>query len=87
LKCDFSDETNWKCTKQSRMLLNGYVLVEGSFGLYWKKPSKILPHEEIILDKIPDFIHVHCTGNCIEVFKKFYPEEYKMTCKYYGVSE
>ena len=52
------------------------------FNFNWVK--KHLIKSEIMLEYV-DFIHVHNSGACIEVFKKHYFDEYLETCKHFEV--
>ncbi len=79
MKCDFSNEKNLMCTTQVKMIKRGFVM---DYEYNWIK--KHLIESEIMLENV-DFLHVHNSGNCIQVFKKNYPKEYLETCKAFGV--
>ncbi len=67
------------CTTQVKMIKRGYVL---HYGFKWEK--KHLIKSDVMLEYV-DWIHIHNSGGCIEVFKKSYPKEYLQTCKSFGV--
>lgn len=81
MKCDYSNEKQLMCTTQVKMIKRGLVL---DYDYKWQK--KHLIKEEVMLEDV-DWIHVHNSGSCIQVFKKNYPQEYSDTCKYFGVEE
>ncbi len=68
------------CTTQTKMIKRGYVL---DFNYNWVK-KHLIKSSDIMLEYV-DFLHIHCVGNCIEVFKKNYPDEYLQMCKYFEV--
>lgn len=79
MNCDFSNDKNLMCTTQVKMIKRGYVL---DYDFNWIK--KHLIKSEIMLEYV-DWLHIHNSGSCIEVFKKNYFEEYLDTCKHFEV--
>lgn len=79
MNCDFSNDKNLMCTTQVKMIKRGYVL---DFNYKWVK--KHIVKSEIMLEYV-DWIHVHNSDSCTEVFKKNYPSEYLETCKHFGI--
>jgi len=41
--------------------------------------------QEIISEGV-DWLHMHSSGDCIDIYKKEYPEDYKKTCEYFKVN-
>ena len=83
MSCDQFDEYEDTCEYQVKMLKAGMVMVDSDFGYTWIPKSDITNEDEIILDDMPDFIHMHCSGGCVDVYKREYPEDYLKTCKHF----
>ena len=83
--CDFDGDEYLTCTYQKNMFRRGYVMdCEGN----WLSPeeAKEYPRPEELQDYV-DWIHLHCSGDCVKYYKYCEPEKYKKTCKHFGVKE
>ena len=73
-ECDFMDDEGLTCIYQYNMFRRGYVMdCEGN----WLTPEDVkkYPRPEELQDYV-DWLHIHCTGGCIEYFKHVEPKEY-----------
>jgi len=84
-ECDFMEDEELTCIYQKNMFRRGFVMdCEGNW--LSSEDAKKYPRPEELQNYV-DWIHIHCSETCSKYYKHTEPENYKKTCKYYGVAE